>query len=461
MPFALGLSRAAASTLGGSLQSVEKAQRLVLSLFFRAVLGIPRLFHFDTLDDVGFAVLTGGRRVLSRTKLGGLVRAVTTRAAKAFGRATEQWRALRGKVVTLSLDEHAIARFTRKYRIAKGHHTIRNKHMRIEKVSYLYWPLQRHALFLIVTKGTAKLAALAKEALRAIRRRARPLQLRLILDAAAASSHTGLRALDRHRKTVFLIRAPRRPTYVKAWKQLPRTAFEVLDEPGRYVGAKPKRIEVTETTTAIQGLAKPVRTIVVREHAKRGKDRWHALFILHDDTTKPLDLLHEFRTRQHHEQSHRIGVHDLALDTVPSGYPKQGLPDRPGFRQGPLHLCAWIAALVEHALLHLSASLPAAFHHAHPRTLRRWVLVRDAQLFLTPSHLLVVLQSARRHAFLRPLLQQFNDAQVALPWFGHRRVALGFAATRRPVPDAKPVLATDEHPEAGSDRGTVCGSVWC
>src|SRR4051812_35770126 len=115
MPLALTLSQAAARTLTTSLRSAEKAQRLVLSLFFRAVLGIEPIFHFETLDDVGFAVLTGGRRVLSRTKLGGLVRAVGTRAAKAFSHATAQWAVLRDHVVSLSLDEHAIARFTRKY----------------------------------------------------------------------------------------------------------------------------------------------------------------------------------------------------------------------------------------------------------------------------------------------------------------------------------------------------------
>jgi hypothetical protein len=120
MPLALTLSHAATRTLAGSLGSAEKAQRLVLSLFFRAVLGIQRIFHFETLDDVGFAVLTGGRRVLSRTTLEGLVRAVSTRAAKAFSHATAQWAVLRDQIVTLSLDEHAIARFTRKYRIAKG-----------------------------------------------------------------------------------------------------------------------------------------------------------------------------------------------------------------------------------------------------------------------------------------------------------------------------------------------------
>jgi hypothetical protein len=441
------------------LGSADKARRLVLSLFFRAALGIERIFHFETLDDVGFAILTGGRQVLSRSRLGGLVRAVTTRAVQAFSRVTERFGALRGRVVTLSLDEHAVARFTRKFRISKGFHTIRNKKMRIEKLFFLHWPASRRFLHLIVTRGNAALDELVGSMLRAVRARVRPRQVRLLLDAGAAKKHAALRDFDRYRKTVFLIRTPRRPAYVAAWKRLPREAFTRHEEPGRYLGAKLKAIEIAETTTTIRGIALPVRTIVVREHAMRGKDRWHALFILHDDTTPALNLLHEFRSRQHHEQGYRIGVHDLWLDTVPSGYPKSGRPDRPGFRRGPLALCAWLAACGWDALRELGLELPKKFHFAHPRTLRRWVLLRDAELIVTSSHLLVVLESVRRRALLRPLIRQLNAAQLSLPWLGGRRIAMGFAAGSQRLPDARPVLP--EMPEIGSDCARRCRGVWC
>ena len=110
-----------------------------------------------------------------------------------------------------------------------------------------------------------------------------------LLPAARALSGVAERTLAK----VLGGTAPRRPTYVNAWKRLPRTS----------------------------------------------------LFILHDDTPPPLDVLHELRTRQHHEQGYHIGVHDLWLDSVPSGYPKDRRPDRPGFRPDPLTLCAWIAAV--------------------------------------------------------------------------------------------------------------------
>jgi len=331
--------------------------------------------------------------------------------------------------------------------------------MRAEKLTYLYWPEARRFLALVVTRGNAKLVDMVIDFIRTLRSRVRLGQLRLILDAGASATNDDLCRLDRFRKTVFLIRAPRRPGYRAAWERLPRDSFTHHEEPGRHVDAKAKEIEIAETTTLIKGIPNPVRTIVVCEHGMKGKDRWHALFILHDPTTPALALLHEYRTRQHHEQGHRIGVHDLWIDTSPSGYPKTGRPDRPGFRQGPLTLYPWIAALAWDALRALGDALPDRFHLAHPRTLRRWVLVRDADLILTPTHLVVVLAFTKRRAWLRPLLQTFNNAEVALPWLGGRRVVMGFAARSQPLPDARPVLA--EAMEAGSESANGCGGVWC
>ncbi|WP_437754341.1 hypothetical protein [Sorangium sp. So ce1389] len=396
---------------------------------------------------------------MSRSRLGGLVRAVTTAGVKKLTHATELWGALRHRMVTLSLDEHVIARFTRKFKIPKGFHTLRNKKMRAEKLFFLHWPEARRFLALVVTRGNGKLIDRTLAFLRAVRRRVQVRQLRLIIDAGASATNEGLRRLDRFGKTVFLIGAPRRPGYVNAWKRLPRARFTPYEEPGRYKGAKPKQIELAETTTTIRGISRPLRTVVVRERAMKGKDRWHALFVLHDNMTPALELLHEYRTRQHHEQGHRIGVHDLWFDTSASGYPKRGRPDRPGFHQGSLALCAWVAALAWDALRALGDALPARFHFAHPRTLRRWALMRDADLILTPSHLLVVLASPARRAWLRPLVRRFNAAEIALPWLDGRRVVMGFAARGRTPSDARPVLPSAA--EVCSDSAEGCGGVWC
>ena len=85
--------------------------------------------------------------------------------------------------------------------------------------------------------------------------------------------------------------------------------------------------------------------------------------------------------------------------------------------------------------------------------------MRDADLILTSSHLLVVLAFTNRRAWLRPLLQRFNAAEVGLPWLGGRRVVMGFAARSQPLSDARPVLL--DAPEVGSESTKGCGGVWC
>ena len=114
-----------------------KASRLVLSLFFKAVLGIQRVFHFETLDDPGFAILTGGTTVLDRNTLGGLIRAAPVRGVLRFAHDTEPT-VKQAENISVSVDEHAVARFTRKFSIRKGYHTIRNKHMKIEKLFFSF-----------------------------------------------------------------------------------------------------------------------------------------------------------------------------------------------------------------------------------------------------------------------------------------------------------------------------------
>jgi hypothetical protein len=147
--------------------------------------------------------------------------------------------------------------------------------------------------------------------------------------------------VDHNPNQVLLARTPRRTAYLKHWKALPESLFTAYEEPGRYKGARAKRIHVAETTNAIladkHSTARHVRTIVAREEGLKGKDRWHALFVFRDNATAALSLIQEFRARQRHEQTYRVLLHDAFVDAVPSGYFKHSPnPDRSGFRKGPL-----------------------------------------------------------------------------------------------------------------------------
>ena len=451
MPVVVRLHRLAERYLGRLGRG--KPTRLVLSLFFKAVLGIQRVFHFETINDLGFAILTGGKRVLSRSVLGGLVRAAPVNGVRRFVRATEPpMRAADG--TTVSIDEHVIARFTRKFAIRKGFHTIRNKHMKVEKLFYPFSVGGRKLLSLIVTRGNAGLATLSQKLLAPLRRRARGRELRVILDAGAAQNYQDLLALAQHPRQVTLVRAPRKPAYRDRWAKLPASAWERMEEPGPFKHALPKIIHVAETRMPLGSNKDPqarhadVRTIVVREQARRGKERWHAIWVFGDETSAAFDLVREFRTRQHHEQTYRILLHDAFVDTAPSGYNKKSRNvRRPGFKQNALTLYAWIAALAANALDAFTRKLPASFLHAHPRTLRRWFFNVDADLFLGNDTLIVMLHPRRLQSLWLQLVQTANRHPVRIPWLENRRLILA-------LPNSNLSEGTID-PRLGASR------VWC
>ena len=425
MEQAVGLYRAAASSLGGV--GKHRGGRLVLSLFFKAVLGIQRIFHFDSLKDEGMALLTGGRRTLSRSTLGALVRAVSSQAVGRFVRLTLPVVACAQRLL-VSIDEHAVARFTRKFLIPKGFHTIRNKKMRVEKLFFSFDTGLRTLLDVVVTPGNARLATIASKMLAALRARYRHTPLRVVLDAGAANNHRELfHLVDNTPNQVVLARTPRRTSYLKRWKTLPEERFTAYEEPGRYKGAPAKRIHVAETTTALRAdkhsRARQVRTIVAREEGRKGKDRWHALFVFRDNATPALSLIQEFRARQHHEQTYRVLLHDAFVDAAPSGYSKHSSnPDKPGFRKSALMLYSWLAGLAVNALCHFTASLPEQFYRAHPRTLRRWWLSFPAELYLSDKALFVVLRPRWFRDWWQQHIEHLNAKKLRVPWLGDRLV---------------------------------------
>ncbi len=449
MPGAVQLHQMAERYLGRL--GAGKATRLVLSLFFKAILGIPRVFHFETIHDVGFAILTGGKKVLSRTMLGGLVRAAPVHGVLQFAKATQPPLQVEDGL-TISIDEHVIARFTRKFAIRKGFHTIRNKHMKVEKLFYPFSVGGRKLLSLIVTRGNAGLAEISQKLLQPIRAAAPERVLRVILDAGAAQNHQHLLAMADHPQQVTLVRTPRKPAYRKSWAQLPASAWQRLEEPGPFKKAAPKVIHVAETRMTIgSGKARQavVRTILVREQARRGKERWHAIWVFNDENSAPFDLVREFRTRQHHEQTYRILLHDAFVDTAPSGYNKKSRNvRRPGFQQNAITLYAWLAALAANSLDVFTKSLPTRFLHAHPRSLRRWFFNVDADIFLGDDTLIVEIHPRRLRSLWLHLVQAANRRPVRIPWLDNRRLILALPKCRT-------------MPEGAFDPMPGPASVWC
>jgi hypothetical protein len=414
-------------------------QRGLLTSVFALVIGLPRLFHLDEMADVGFALLTGGRRCPSRHRVGGWRRHLRWQAVDAFCRRTAPWHLLRRQDAALSFDEHTLPRWTRKFRIRKGYVTTRNQHMRCEKLFYTYDVFADRFLAVRGTPGDWGLADLAVPLVRQALDRGRPRSLHALFDAGAGQSDADIRALwdlaASDRRLDVTLRASRYPHRLRQWQQLPSGLFVSLEEPGVCVGAPPKEVRLAETTTVLKGEseAQAIRTIVCREVVPGPKkDRWHPLYTTSAGFEE--DVLQVFRARQHHEQAYRVGVYDEFLDAVPCAYDKES-PDRqrPRFQRGPLQMVGWLVALVYNAAGDFAAGLAGDYAGEFVSTLRRQFFNRPGRLYSTPEALLVYLDPFRGQEALEAVIDRFNAARHRLPWLGGRQVVLSLTP-RGPKP---------------------------
>lgn len=412
-------------------------RRGLLTSVFAPLVGLERIWHLDEMEDVGFALLTGGRRCPSRYAVGGWRRHLKWYEVDAFGRHTSPWHLIRGQAALVSYDEHTTPRRTHKFRIPKGYVTTRNKYMRCEKLFFSHEVTCNRYLAVRATPGNVGLQEMALPLLQQTLTCGQPASLHALFDAGAGASDAGVRALwDLAAVTPNLnvtLRACRYPHRVRQWKALPSGLFVPYQEPGPYEAAPPKEIRLAETRTVLKDEAEEqaVRTIVCREIVPGPKkDRWHPLFTTSDSDSHT--VLSVFRQRQHHEQSYRVGVHDEGLDAVPCGYDKDSPdPQRPRFQRGPLQLRGWLVALVYNAVGDLAQDLAGDFTDSHVRTLRRKFINRPGRLYATPEALIVTPDPFAGQEALEPVIDAFNAAGHRLPWLENRLVVMTLTPYRR------------------------------
>jgi hypothetical protein len=406
-------------------------RRGLLTSVFAPVIGLERIYHLDEMEDLGFAVLTGGTRCPSRHQVGGWRRHLRWYEVDAFCKRTSPWYLIEGTDALLSYDEHTIPRWTHKFHIAKGYVTTRNKYMRCEKLFYSYDVRNRRYLAVRATPGNWGLQDVAVPLVRQTLSRGQPEHMHAIFDAGAGKSDAGVRALwdlalESDGRLDVTVRACRYPHRVALWKAVPAEQFSVYYEDGPYVGAKDKEIRLAQTTTVLKGesAAQAVRTVICREVvAGPKKDRWHPLHTT--SLMEPVEVLGEFRQRQHHEQSYRVEVHDEFVDAAPAGYDKDSPdPVRPRFQRGGLQMIGWLVALVYNAVANLAVELAGDWLDCHVRTIRRTFFNRPGTMYLTPEALIVCLDPFSGQEALIPVIDEFNAQRHRLPWLANRPVVL-------------------------------------
>jgi hypothetical protein len=392
------------------------------------------------MEDVGFALLCGGRRCPSRHTIGGWRRHLPWYAVDAFCRRTSPWHFLRDQICLVGYDEHTIPRWTHKFKIGKGYVTTRNKYMRCEKLFYTFDLGSRRFLAVRGARGDVDLIDVAVPLTRQTLEQGRPEYLHALFDAGAGKRGAGVRALwdlvAGHPNLDVTVRACRYPHRLRHWKQLPSGLFVSEWEAGPYVGAPEKEIRLAETTTVLKGESaeQAVRTVICREVVPGPKkDRWHPLFTTTE--ADPLDVLTTFRGRQGEEQAFRVGVYDEFLDAVPCGYDKESPdPHRPRFHRGPLQMVGWLVALVYNALADWAQELAGDWEDSQVRTLRRTFLNRPGRLYGTPTALIVQWEPFSGQEALVPVIDRFNAAGHRIPWLENRRLVLALTPRGRAVP---------------------------
>jgi hypothetical protein len=414
----------------------------LLTSVFAPVIGLERIWHLDQMEDKGFALLSGGLRPPSRYSVGGWRRHLPWYEVDAFCRRTSPWYLLEGEKALVSYDEHTIPRWTHKFHIGKGYVTTRNKYMRCEKLFYTYDVLRDRYLAVRATPGDTGLMEMALPLTGQTLHYGRPEHLHALFDAGAGKSDASVRALlDLAQKfgprLDVTLRACRYPHRMKLWKAVPAEQFTSYLEAGPYVGAPPKEIRLAEAMTVLKGetAEQAVRTVICRE-VVRGpkKDRWHPLYTTcAKEAVQMLEVLRDFRGRQHHEQAYRVGKYDAMLDSVPCGYDKESPdPKRPRWQRGGMQMIGWLVALVYNAVANLAVELAGDHTGSHIRTLRRTVFNRPGTLYQTPAALIVSLDPFRGQEALIPVIDQFNEQAHRLPWLQDRQVVVCLTPPTQP-----------------------------
>ena len=408
--------------------------RGLLTSIFALVVGLQRIWHLEEMEDLGFALLTGGLRCPSRHTVGGWRRHLPWYEVDAFCRRTSPWYLLEGEKSLISYDEHTIPRWTHKFKIGKGYVTTRNKYMRCEKLFYTYDVSSDRYLAVRATPGDVGLMEMAVPLTRQTLQYGQPEHLHALFDAGAGKSDAGVRALlnlaaELQPQLDVTLRACRYPHRMKQWKALPAEQFTSHLEAGPYVGAARKEIRLAETTTVLKGESakQAVRTVICREVAPGPKkDRWHPLYTTcSKEALETLAVLTNFRTRQRHEQSYRVGKYDAMLDSVPCGYDKESPdPQRPRWQRGGMQMIGWLVALVYNAVGNLAGELSGDYGGSHLGTIRRMVFNRPGTLYQTPEALIVSMDPFKGQEALIPVIDEFNEQARRLPWLSNRQVVV-------------------------------------
>jgi hypothetical protein len=397
-------TRQAYDGLPGSVEAI-------LTLFFLSVFGIERPFHLEDLSDLGFAILTGRNGVLSRTTLFRWMKGCRKSFVLRFYDLTRPLSDFFGKKLKISIDEHVVARWTRKVKIPGTKHPTRGKAMKADKLFYIFELTKKRLLSFKPQPGNATLANNALKMIKALISEVKPESVRMILDAGGCKGSVIAR-LSKIKNLTFLVRGKRQRNLVKQWEKVPKSEYRVYTDPGD----PKKKILIADVRTKIRGCKELVRTILLLNEKEKGKDRFYPIYT-NDKVTSAYDLLVEYRSRQNHELCYRVMKHDLSLDALPKSYPLNPKVEKVQFRDKHVMLVGWIKALAFNILGEFKESVDKKYHKMTAGTIVRKFLDRPATIKTTADEIVVKFDYFRECNALKEYCDKINQSNLEISWF--------------------------------------------
>nr|QNO52360.1 hypothetical protein CJELADDK_00039 [Methanosarcinales archaeon ANME-1 ERB6] len=397
-------TRQAYDGLPGSVEAI-------LTLFFLSVFGIERPFHLEDPSDLGFAILTGRNGVLSRTTLFRWMKGCRKSFVLRFYDLTRPLSDFFGKKLKISIDEHVVARWTRKVKIPGTKHPTRGKAMKADKLFYIFELTKKRLLSFKPQPGNATLANNALKMIKELISEVKPESVRMILDAGGCKGSVIAR-LSKIKNLTFLVRGKRQRNLVKQWEKVPKSEYRVYTDPGD----PKKKILIADVRTKIRGCKELVRTILLLNEKEKGKDRFYPIYT-NDKVTSAYDLLVEYRSRQNHELCYRVMKHDLSLDALPKSYPLNPKVEKVQFRDKHVMLVGWIKALAFNILGEFKESLDKKYHKMTAGTIVRKFLDRPATIKTTADAIVVKFDYFRECNALKEYCDKINQSNLEISWF--------------------------------------------
>jgi len=406
-PFIADMVKKTEQAFGELAGSVET----ILTLFFLSVFGIERPFHLEDLSDLGFAILTGRNGVLSRTTLFRWVKKCRKSFVLRFYDLTRPLSDFFGKKLKISVDEHVVARWTRKVKIPGTKHPTRGKAMKADKLFYAFELTKKRLLSFKPQPGNATLANTALKMINELISEVKPESVRMILDAGGCKASVIAR-LSKIKNLTFLVRGKRQRNLVKQWKKVPKSEYKVYTD----LGDPKKKILVADVRTKIRGCKELVRTILFLNEHEKGKDRFYPIYT-NDKVASAFDLLTEYRSRQNHELCYRVLTHDLSLDALPKSYPLDPKAEKVQFRDKHVMMVGWIKALAFNIINDFKESLDKKYHRMTAGTIVRKFLDRPATIKTTADEIVVKFDYFRECNALKEYCDKINQSNLEISWF--------------------------------------------